>query len=626
MSASAAPLQRLRLAPMEGHQMSRNRARVARTLATVAIFATFCSAAQTKVPRPGPLTKDYSGFGVSFRYPNNWIVDDSGPNHITVAPLSAFIKKADRRTFVTHGFFLGFVKDELLSKSTDEVTTLLLEKMHDQGAQAQKSRPQLTHVGNGSCGEMLNTDTPYAGTETQMFCTLRVGDGYISTEMFSPTADWKQYKDVFSRILGAFSAVVVPPPGPLTAEYSLPGVASFRYPNNWIVAGKSEESKDAFPFIRSQHLDVKDDNPDVTIGPSSAFEKAGRYRGWMSHGFEVLLLGITELPISTDKATTLLLESVGDLTDGTQHSQGVEAQKSPPELTHIDNGSCAEAKRRFGHLTEMICTLRLGNANISTFMWCPTAEWNQYRGVFSRIVGTFSAVVSPEPNRGHADTATSRPGVDSSTAASPRVLTGREISQMAFPAMVTLVMQGKNGHTVSLGSGFFVAPRLVATNFHVVKGTTSGIAERIGKKESLSVLGFVAVDAINDLAILEVNDSSSATLSITNSSSVSIGDTIYAIGSPEGFEGTFSQGVVSGVRERRGERLLQISAPISPGSSGGPILDQSARVVGISVLIYREGQNLNFAIPSDYLSKLLAHISALQPLSALPAASQRTRR
>lgn len=99
-----------------------------------------------------------------------------------------------------------------------------------------------------------------------------------------------------------------------------------------------------------------------------------------------------------------------------------------------------------------------------------------------------------------------------------------------------------------------------------------------------------------------------------------------AIGSPEGFEGTFSQGVVSGVRERRGERLLQISAPISPGSSGGPILDQSARVVGISVLIYREGQNLNFAIPSDYLSKLLAHTSALQPLSELPAAPRRVRR
>jgi len=593
-------------------------------LATFAVFATtVCYSAQTKVPRPGPLTKDYSGYWVSFRYPNNWIVDDSGPNHITVAPASGFIKKADGRTFVTHGFFFGFVKDELLSKSTDEVTTLLLERK-SQGVQAQKGRPQLTQVDNGSCGEILNTDTPYAGTETVMFCTLRVGDGYISTEMFSPTAEWNQYREVFSRILSTFSAVVVPPPGPLTAEYSLPGVASFRYPNNWIVAGESKESKDAFPFITSQHLNVKNDGANVVFGPSSAFYEAGvaggRHR-LMTHGFVIGFLGSSALPISTDKATTLLLE--GGL-EGIQHSQSVEAQKVSPQLTHVDNGSCTE--EALEQQTQMICALRFGNAYIWTLMFSPTADWNQYRDVFSRILGTFYAVVGPEPDRRDADASTSRPGVDSSTGASPRVLTGREISQTAFPAMVTLVMQGKNGHTRSLGSGFFIAPRLVATNLHVVRDTTSGIARRIGTKESLSVIGFVAVDAINDLAILEVNDSSSATLNITTSSSVSIGDTIYAIGSPEGFEGTFSQGIVSGVRERRGARLLQISAPISPGSSGGPILDQTARVVGISVATYSEGQNLNFAIPSDYLSKLLAHTSARQPLSALPATSQRGRR
>jgi len=424
-------------------------------LATVAALATtVCCAAQSDVPPPGPLTLQYSFDGVSFRYPNNWIVNDTPPQnalvlmHITVAPQSAFVKKADGHVdrcfskegcFVTHGFFFGFVKDDRLSKSTDEVTTELLALMHGQGTQAQKNTPPLTSVDRGSCGENINTDTPYAGTETLMICTLRVGSRYIWTEMFSPTADWKQYKEVFSHIVGSFSAVVV-----------------------------------------------------------------------------------------------------------------------------------------------------------------------------------------PEPHRDDAGTATSHATVDTSAATSP-LLTGREISQTAFPAMVTLIMQGKNGHTMSLGSGFFVAPSLVATNLHVVSGTKSGIAKRIGKKESLTVLGFVAVDAINDLAILEVNDSSSATLSITNSSSASIGDTIYALGSPEGFEGTFSQGIISGVRERRGVRLLQISAPISPGSSGGPILDQTARVVGISVAVYGEGQNLNFAVPSDYLSTLLTHTSALQPLSALPAASRQRR-
>jgi hypothetical protein len=582
-------------------------------LATIAVLVTtVCCVAQAKVPRPGLLTEEYSVGGVSFQYPNNWVVDGAWHiDQITVAPSSAFVKKSDGHSFVTHGFSFFFVKDTLLSKSTDELTTLLLELIHRQGAQPQKNGLQLMHIDHGSCGEMLNPDTPYAGTETVMMCALRVGNQYVGTEMFSPTAEWDQYKKVFLNILSTFSAVVVPPPGPLTAEYELSEVASFRYPNNWIV-GKSKENNAAFPFIRSQYPDVKDDYTKVVIGPSSAFDEPGGH-GRMTHGF---ITGISEVPISTDKAMILLLDSG-------LFVESVEAQKGPPQLTRVDNGSCAE--QAFERLTAMICTLRAGNADIWTLMFSPTADWSQYKEVFSRILGTFSPVVRPGPDRSDAGASTSHPSVDASNGASSLGLTGREISQTAFPAMVTLVMKSKNGHTMSLGSGFFVAPRLVATNLHLVRDTTSGIAKRIGAKESLSVLGFVAVDAINDLAILEVNDSSSATLSIAKGSNVSIGDTIYAIGSPEGFEGTFSQGVVSGVRDRNGARLLQISAPISPGSSGGPILDQNAKVVGISVATYSEGQNLNFAVPSDYLSKLLTHTSARQPLSALPTPPWRRR-
>jgi S1-C subfamily serine protease len=578
-------------------------------LATVAVLATtVCCAAQTKVPPPGPLTKNYSALGVSFRYPNNWVVDDAWRvKEITVAPSSAFVKKADGHSFVTHGFFFGFVKDTLLSKSTDELTTLLLELAHEQGGQAPKGRAQLTHVDNGSCGEILNADTPYAGTETVMVCALRVGNAYIETQMFSPTAEWRQYKDIFSRILSTFAADVVPPPGPLTAEYTFPGVASFRYPNNWIVG-----NDDASPFISSQALKTKDDGTPLFVGPPSAFYKVAGHR-LMTHGF---VAGISKVAISTDKAMALLLESGS-------FGQSLESQKSPPQPTHVENGSCAE--QAFEGLTAIMCTLQVGNAHIWALMFSPRADLSQYKDVFSRMLGTFSAVIGSEPNHSVADTATNDSSTETSTGASP-LLTGREISQAAFPAMVTLVMRNKDGHSVSLGSGFFVAPRHVATNFHVVRDTTSGIAKRIGKEESLGVLGFVAVDPINDIAILEVSDSCPSTLSIAGESSVSIGDTIYAIGSPEGFEGTFSQGLVSGVRERKGARLLQITAPMSPGSSGGPILDQNAKVVGISVATYSEGQNLNFAVPSAYLLNLLAHTSALQPLSALPAAPRRGRR
>ncbi len=580
-----------------------NRIRVARVLAIViALAMTVYCAAQTKVPLTGPLTNYYSLFGVSFQYPNNWIVDDTAPL-ITVAPSSAFVKKADGHTFVTHGFFVGLVKDAWLSKSTDEVTTLMLEDIRRRkGAQTQKNGPQLMHIDHGSCGEMLNPDTPYAGTETTMMCAMRVGDNYLAIAMFSPTSEWNYYKEVFARVLGTFSAVVVPTPGPLTAEYTFPGVISFRYPNNWIV-GKSGEDR-------------------VVIGPPSAFYSVdGHSRN--TNAFVVGLPVIPNVPISTDELTKLLLEESPEVS--TQDAQSVEAWKSRPQLTYLDNGLCAQRLGSAGRHSEMTCILRTGKVNIWTWMFSPTGEWNQYKDVFFRILGTFSAVVGPGPDRDEPDTSISHPSIETKSSGASPLLTGREISQAAFPAMVTLVMRGKNGHTMSLGSGFFVTPHLVATNLHVVRDTTSGIAKRIGTKESLSVLGFVAVDAKNDLAILEVNDSSSATLSIAKGSNVSIGDTIYAIGSPEGFEGTFSQGVVSGVRDRNGARLLQISAPISPGSSGGPILDQSARVVGITVATYAEGQNLNFGVPSEYLSNLLAHTLPLQPLSALPAPSRRRR-
>jgi hypothetical protein len=94
---------------------------------------------------------------------------------------------------------------------------------------------------------------------------------------------------------------------------------------------------------------------------------------------------------------------------------------------------------------------------------------------------------------------------------------------------------------------------------------------------------------------------------------------VVAIGHPFGFENTVSDGVISAVREggRTGD-LVQISAPISPGSSGGPVLDDRGRVIGVATAVSRVGQNLNFATPVSYLTPLVASDS-VRPLSALPS-------
>jgi len=84
------------------------------------------------------------------------------------------------------------------------------------------------------------------------------------------------------------------------------------------------------------------------------------------------------------------------------------------------------------------------------------------------------------------------------------------------------------------------------------------------------------------------------------------GDEIYVIGNPEGLEGTFSKGVISGIRSIDGRSYFQITAPISPGSSGGPVLNASGEVIGVAVASWRTGQNLNFAIPVFYVRSLLS--------------------
>jgi hypothetical protein len=88
-----------------------------------------------------------------------------------------------------------------------------------------------------------------------------------------------------------------------------------------------------------------------------------------------------------------------------------------------------------------------------------------------------------------------------------------------------------------------------------------------------------------------------------------------AVGNPQGLEGTFSQGIISGVRQVGGDTVLQITAPISPGSSGGPVLSAKGDVIGVSVATFKGGQNLNFAIPSSYLTALFAHRGPLKSFS-----------
>ncbi len=193
--------------------------------------------------------------------------------------------------------------------------------------------------------------------------------------------------------------------------------------------------------------------------------------------------------------------------------------------------------------------------------------------------------------------------------------TAQQIAQNAFGSTVLLVMEDANGQPVGLGSGFFVRPNQIATNLHVVEDAARGYAKLVGQQTKHDIKGITAIDAKRDLVILRVSALGTKSISLGDSDAVQVGETVYAVGNPHGLEGTFSQGIISSVRRVGADKLLQLTAPISPGSSGGPVLNSRGKVIGVSVATFRRGQNLNFAIPSNYLRALVVQVGATKPLS-----------
>jgi hypothetical protein len=191
------------------------------------------------------------------------------------------------------------------------------------------------------------------------------------------------------------------------------------------------------------------------------------------------------------------------------------------------------------------------------------------------------------------------------------------IAQAASPAVGTITVRGAQAGS---GSGFIVSDDgYLITNAHVISGA-SAASFTLPSGQRFENLRVLAVDHRSDLAILKIDGVSLSALSLGNSDSVNIGADLVVIGSPLGLHSTVSTGIVSARRELDGRVLFQISAPISPGSSGGPVLDRSGDVIGISVAQIREGQNLNFAVPVNYVLDLLtrARTEPGQVLSPIP--------
>ena len=205
--------------------------------------------------------------------------------------------------------------------------------------------------------------------------------------------------------------------------------------------------------------------------------------------------------------------------------------------------------------------------------------------------------------------------------ASRSPLTAKDIVQRASPAIVRI-----EAGTDKIGTGFIVDKAgMVATNLHVVAGE-SAIKVKMYDGSQYQVMQIAGVDPDRDLALLKIQPTKTLqTLKLGDSDAVSAGDQIVTIGNPLGLDYTVTSGLISSVRPvcgrddiaaRRCQQeftVLQISAAISPGSSGGPLFNQFGEVVGVTTRIIVVGQNLNFAVPGNYLKPLFAQNAALSP-------------
>ena len=200
-----------------------------------------------------------------------------------------------------------------------------------------------------------------------------------------------------------------------------------------------------------------------------------------------------------------------------------------------------------------------------------------------------------------------------------------ELVRRIKPSAVAIETFDARGEKLSRGSGFFIDTDRVVTNRHVIDNAYR--AEVHSYNGSIyQVKGVIAVDAEGDLALLKVDAPPNQVRPLLlDRTSPQEGESVVVIGNPFGLEGSVTNGIVSAVRDiPTFGRIIQITAPISPGSSGSPVVNMQGQVIGVATLQITGGQSVNFAIPSERISQLQS--GALLSLSDLVAATGRNKR
>ncbi|MDC0286432.1 trypsin-like peptidase domain-containing protein [Akkermansiaceae bacterium] len=196
-----------------------------------------------------------------------------------------------------------------------------------------------------------------------------------------------------------------------------------------------------------------------------------------------------------------------------------------------------------------------------------------------------------------------------------RIANGDEtnLAKLIMPAVVTIVVSENDGEYAGQGTGFLITEDgILVTNHHVVEKIEAAKAV-LSDGRVISIKAIIASDSARDLALLRLPEGQYPFLRLADREEAKVGDSIAVMGSPQGLRNTYSTGIISAKRPGGpgGVDRLQISAPVSPGSSGSPVVDAEAKVVGIvqGGVTSKNAQALNIAIDVGELHSMLEEVS-----------------
>jgi hypothetical protein len=185
------------------------------------------------------------------------------------------------------------------------------------------------------------------------------------------------------------------------------------------------------------------------------------------------------------------------------------------------------------------------------------------------------------------------------------------ISERYAPAVVKITTMDDTGRIVGSGSGFFVnSSGDVATNYHVLEHASKAVVKTV-KGDQGEILEIARADPGVDLLIAGTSFRNTLPVTLGDSDGVIVGESVLIMGNSPGWEGTLSSGTISRIRKADNLSLLQVTAPILPGGSGGPVFSITGRVIGIATAFLDVAQ---FAVPVNYLKTLKAESSPLEGL------------